>query len=127
MDKDITFGDPKGVLTVFAKKFFGEDRQVRLRPSFFPFTEPSAEVDVSCVCQGKGCRICKNTGWIEILGSGSVHPKVLAMANYDPEIFLVLPLVWAWNASPCCGTGSPTSVIFTKMTSVFSVNFAKGE
>jgi phenylalanyl-tRNA synthetase alpha chain len=87
VDKDITFGDLKGVLTVFAKKFFGEDRQVRLRPSFFPFTEPSAEVDVSCVCQGKGCRICKNTGWIEILGSGSVHPKVLAMANYDPEIF----------------------------------------
>ena len=56
-------------------------------PSFFPFTEPSTEVDVSCVCQGKGCRICKNTGWIEILGSGSVHPKVLAMANYDPEIY----------------------------------------
>ncbi|NLM37062.1 MAG: phenylalanine--tRNA ligase subunit alpha [Firmicutes bacterium] len=87
VDKGITFGDLKGVLTVFVKKFFGEDRQVRMRPSFFPFTEPSAEVDVSCVCQGKGCRVCKNTGWIEILGSGLVHPKVLAMAKYDPEVY----------------------------------------
>lgn len=87
VDKDITFGDLKGVLTVFIRKFFGADREVRLRPSFFPFTEPSTEVDVSCVCQGQGCRICKNTGWIEILGAGSVHPKVLAMANYDPEVY----------------------------------------
>ncbi|HBL35808.1 MAG TPA: phenylalanine--tRNA ligase subunit alpha [Firmicutes bacterium] len=87
VDKDITFGDLKGVLTVFIHKFFGVDRQVRLRPSFFPFTEPSTEVDVSCVCQGQGCRICKNTGWIEILGAGSVHPKVLAMAKYDPEVY----------------------------------------
>ncbi|HBR28146.1 MAG TPA: phenylalanine--tRNA ligase subunit alpha [Firmicutes bacterium] len=87
VDKDITFGDLKGVLTVFIRKFFGADREVRLRPSFFPFTEPSTEVDVSCVCQGQGCRICKNTGWIEILGAGSVHPKVLAMAKYDPEVY----------------------------------------
>ncbi|HBR33316.1 MAG TPA: phenylalanine--tRNA ligase subunit alpha, partial [Firmicutes bacterium] len=87
VDKDITFGDLKGVLTVFIHKFFGVDREVRLRPSFFPFTEPSTEVDVSCVCQGQGCRICKNTGWIEILGAGSVHPKVLAMAKYDPEVY----------------------------------------
>ncbi|HEX2953372.1 MAG TPA: phenylalanine--tRNA ligase subunit alpha [Bacillota bacterium] len=81
----ITFGDLKGVLTVFIHKLFGEERKVRFRPSFFPFTEPSAEVDVSCGCGGKGCRICKGTGWLEILGSGSVNPKVLAMAKYDPE------------------------------------------
>ncbi|HEY8392580.1 MAG TPA: phenylalanine--tRNA ligase subunit alpha [Capillibacterium sp.] len=87
VDKGVTFGDLKGVLTVFVRKFFGEDRQIRFRPSFFPFTEPSTEVDVSCVCRGQGCRICKNTGWIEILGAGSVHPKVLAMAKYDPEVY----------------------------------------
>ncbi len=85
VDEGITFADLKGVLTVFAKKLFGEDRQVRFRPSFFPFTEPSAEVDVSCACGGKGCRICKGSGWLEILGSGSVNPVVLKMANYDPE------------------------------------------
>jgi phenylalanyl-tRNA synthetase alpha chain len=84
VDKGVTFGDLKGVLTVFAKKLFGEERQIRLRPSFFPFTEPSAEVDVSCGCAGKGCRVCKGTGWLEILGSGSVHPKVLKMSGYDP-------------------------------------------
>jgi phenylalanyl-tRNA synthetase alpha chain len=85
VDKGVTFGDLKGVLTVFAKKFYGEDRQIRLRPSFFPFTEPSAEVDVSCGCSGKGCRVCKGTGWLEILGAGSVNPVVLKMAGYDPE------------------------------------------
>lgn len=85
VDRGITFGDLKGVLTVFAKKIFGEDRQVRFRPSFFPFTEPSAEVDVSCGCQGKGCRICKGSGWLEILGAGVVNPVVLKMSHYDPE------------------------------------------
>lgn len=85
VDRGITFGDLKGVLTVFAKKLFGADRQVRFRPSFFPFTEPSAEVDVSCGCKGKGCRICKGSGWLEILGAGSVNPVVLKMSNYDPE------------------------------------------
>ncbi|NLY74919.1 MAG: phenylalanine--tRNA ligase subunit alpha [Firmicutes bacterium] len=85
VDEGITFGDLKGVLTVFAKKLFGEDRQVRFRPSFFPFTEPSAEVDVSCGCSGKGCRICKGAGWLEILGSGSVNPMVLRMSKYDPD------------------------------------------
>ena len=80
----VSFAELKGVLTVFAQKLFGEDRKVRFRPSFFPFTEPSAEVDVSCGCSG-GCRICKGTGWLEILGSGSVNPKVLKMAKYDPE------------------------------------------
>lgn len=85
VDEGITFGDLKGVLTVFAKRMFGEDRQVRFRPSFFPFTEPSAEVDVSCSCAGKGCRVCKGSGWLEILGSGSVNPTVLKMSKYDPD------------------------------------------
>lgn len=85
VDEGITFGDLKGVLTIFLHRIFGADRKVRFRPSFFPFTEPSAEVDVSCVCQGSGCRICKQTGWIEVLGSGSVHPNVLKFSGYSPE------------------------------------------
>ena len=86
VDERISFGDLKGVLIEFARKMFGEDRNVRFRPSFFPFTEPSAEVDVSCLrCNGEGCRVCSQTGWLEILGAGSVNPKVLAMAKYDPE------------------------------------------
>ena len=73
---------------MFAKNLFGEDREIRLRPSFFPFTEPSLEADVSCFkCGGKGCSICKGTGWIEILGSGMVHPNVLRNCGYDPEIY----------------------------------------
>ncbi len=85
IDKKITFGDLKGVLAAFARQMFGEDRKVRLRPSFFPFTEPSAEVDISCgICGGKGCRSCGNTGWLEILGSGMVHPRVLEMSGFDP-------------------------------------------
>ncbi len=76
----------KGTLEIFAKKMFGEDRTIRFRPSFFPFTEPSIEADVSCFkCDGKGCPLCKYTGWIEILGAGMVHPNVLRMSGYDPE------------------------------------------
>lgn len=86
VDHGITFGDLKGTLAEFARRIFGRDRQVRFRPSYFPFTEPSAEVDMSChVCGGAGCRVCKGTGWIEIAGAGSVHPNVLAMSGYDPE------------------------------------------
>ena len=86
IDKNITMGDLKGTLDVFAKKMFGEKREIRLRPSYFPFTEPSVEVDISCAnCGGKGCAMCKGTGWIEILGAGEVHPNVLKMAGYDPE------------------------------------------
>lgn len=86
VDENITFADLKGTLLHFAKSMFGEDRKIRLRPSYFPFTEPSAEVDVSCgICEGKGCRSCGHTGWLEILGSGMVHPKVLEMAGYNPE------------------------------------------
>ncbi|KKO52941.1 phenylalanine--tRNA ligase subunit alpha [Paenibacillus sp. DMB20] len=82
----IRMSDLKGTLLQFVREMFGENTQIRLRPSFFPFTEPSAEVDVSCVkCGGSGCRVCKQTGWLEILGCGMVHPKVLEMGGYDPE------------------------------------------
>ncbi|HEX5773171.1 MAG TPA: phenylalanine--tRNA ligase subunit alpha [Geomobilimonas sp.] len=86
VDKGITFGDLKGILTIFVKQLFGAGIGVRLRPSFFPFTEPSAEVDIACViCKGKGCRVCKNTGWLEILGAGMVDPEVFRHVQYDPE------------------------------------------
>ncbi|WP_017756063.1 phenylalanine--tRNA ligase subunit alpha [Calidifontibacillus oryziterrae] len=85
VDENIRMSDLKGTLEVFAKKMFGEDRRIRLRPSFFPFTEPSVEVDVSCMCGGDGCSICKKTGWIEILGAGMVHPNVLEMAGFDSK------------------------------------------
>lgn len=84
--RNIRMSDLKGTLLQFAQKMFGAGTQIRLRPSFFPFTEPSAEVDVSCAqCGGHGCRMCKGTGWIEILGCGMVHPRVLEMGGYDPE------------------------------------------
>ncbi len=87
VDKQISLGDLKGTLEAFLKEIFGSSVRVRLRPSFFPFTEPSAEVDVSCViCGGVGCRVCKQSGWLEILGSGMVHPRVLEMSGYDPEL-----------------------------------------
>lgn len=86
IDKHITFADLKGTLAEFAKELFGEDTRVKFRPHHFPFTEPSAEVDVSCFkCGGKGCRFCKGSGWIEILGCGMVHPHVLEMCGIDPE------------------------------------------
>lgn len=84
--KNIRMSDLKGTLDVFAKKMFGPDREIRLRPSFFPFTEPSVEMDISCMkCGGSGCNTCKHTGWIEILGAGMVHPNVLEMAGYDSK------------------------------------------
>ncbi|MGX7014060.1 phenylalanine--tRNA ligase subunit alpha [Vagococcus silagei] len=84
VDENITMGDLKGTLEVLLKKMFGEDREIRLRPSYFPFTEPSVEVDISCFkCGGKGCNVCKQTGWIEILGAGVVHPRVLEMSGID--------------------------------------------
>ncbi|OIQ61199.1 phenylalanine--tRNA ligase alpha subunit [Moorella thermoacetica] len=86
VDRRVTFGDLKGTLMAFLKQMFGDQVQVRFRPSYFPFTEPSAEVDMSCVmCGGNGCRVCSHTGWLEILGCGMVHPKVLSMSGYDPE------------------------------------------
>ena len=86
IDKNINLGNLKSTLELFAKKMFSKDTKVRFRSSYFPFTEPSVEVDVSCFnCKGKGCPICKNSGWIEILGAGMVHPNVLKMSGYDPE------------------------------------------
>ncbi|MBW2506835.1 MAG: phenylalanine--tRNA ligase subunit alpha [Deltaproteobacteria bacterium] len=89
VDRQVSFADLKGVLTVFCQKIFDqEDIRLRFRPSFFPFTEPSAEVDIGCViCRGEGCRVCKQTGWLEILGAGMIDPEVLKMVDYDPEEF----------------------------------------
>jgi phenylalanyl-tRNA synthetase alpha chain len=89
IDKDITFADLKGTLAEFAKEMFGEDTKVKFRPHHFPFTEPSAEMDVTCFkCGGKGCRFCKGEGWIEILGCGMIHPNVLRMSGIDPEEYV---------------------------------------
>ncbi|HHX77489.1 MAG TPA: phenylalanine--tRNA ligase subunit alpha [Firmicutes bacterium] len=87
VDKNVSLSNLKGTLLVFARQMFGPKQKIRLRPSYFPFTEPSAEVDISCVmCHGKGCRVCKDTGWLEILGSGMVHPRVFEMSGYDPDV-----------------------------------------
>jgi len=86
INKKVTFAELKGTLMTFAKKMYGEDSKFRFRPSFFPFTEPSAELDMSCfLCKGKGCRICKQSGWLEILGCGMVHPNVLSECGIDPD------------------------------------------
>jgi phenylalanyl-tRNA synthetase alpha chain len=86
VDEGVTFADLKGTLERFHKQFFGEKTKTRLRPSFFPFVEPGAEVDVSCVfCDGSGCRVCKRSGWIEVMGAGMVHPNLYGFVNYDPE------------------------------------------
>lgn len=88
VDKGITFGDLKGTLEYFCKQMFGEDRKTRFRAHYFPFTEPSGEVDVSCgICGGEGCRFCKGTGWLEILGCGMVDPNVFGYVNVDPEVY----------------------------------------
>ncbi|MCK4586181.1 MAG: phenylalanine--tRNA ligase subunit alpha, partial [Gammaproteobacteria bacterium] len=86
IDKKVSFADLKGILDEFLRNFFEKDLEVRFRPSYFPFTEPSAEADIQCVmCEGKGCRVCSHTGWLEVLGCGMVHPKVLAHVNIDSE------------------------------------------
>ena len=86
VDKRVRFSDLKGILSIFIREIFGENTPLRFRPSYFPFTEPSAEVDIGCViCEGDGCRVCKETGWLEILGSGMVHPQALRIVGYDPE------------------------------------------
>ena len=88
IDKNVSMADLKGTLELFCKKILGEKTKVRFRPSFFPFTEPSVEVDVSCFkCSGKGCNLCKQTGWIEVLGAGMVHPNVLEMCGYDSNVY----------------------------------------
>jgi len=86
VDRGITFADLKGTLLLFAREMFGPRQRIRLRPSYFPFTEPSAEVDISCIiCAGEGCRVCSQSGWLEILGAGLVHPRVLEVSGYDPR------------------------------------------
>lgn len=86
VDKNVTFADLKGTLVTFAKNFYGSDIKYRFRPSYFPFTEPSLEMDITCfLCKGNGCRICKQTGWLEVLGAGMVHPNVLRNCGHDPE------------------------------------------
>ncbi len=88
VDTNVSFADLKGVLSVFIAKMFNESTPIRFRPSFFPFTEPSAEVDIGCVmCNSKGCRVCKQTGWLEILGAGMIDPEVFKMVDYDPEVY----------------------------------------
>lgn len=88
VDRNVSFADLKGVLTSFIHRMFREDLPIRFRPSFFPFTEPSAELDIACViCGGSGCRVCKRTGWIEILGAGLIDPEVMKMVGYDPDEF----------------------------------------
>mgnify|MGYP000181690910 FL=1 len=88
IDKNVSFTDLKQVLLLFAKEMFGEDTQIRLRPSYFPFTEPSAEMDISCnICGGKGCPFCKGTGWVEILGCGMVDPNVLEANGIDSKVY----------------------------------------
>jgi len=88
VDRDISFADLKGVLTIFTQKMFDKELELRFRPSFFPFTEPSAEVDIACViCDGKGCRVCKRTGWLEILGCGMIDPEVFKKVGYNPEVY----------------------------------------
>jgi len=86
VDRGVTFSELKGTLVAFAKQYYGSSLRYRFRPSFFPFTEPSAEMDITCyLCGGKGCRVCKNSGWLEIVGSGMVHPNILKRVGYDPE------------------------------------------
>ena len=92
----VSLADLKGTLATFARELFGAERQVRLRPSFFPYTEPSAELDISCaVCAGRGCPMCKHTGWIEVLGSGMVHPAVFEAVGFDPERYTGFAFAWA--------------------------------
>ena len=88
VDREVSFAHLKGILTYFVHEIFSSKTKVRFRPSFFPFTEPSAELDIECVlCNGKGCSVCKNSGWLEVAGCGMVHPKVFEAVNYDPQIF----------------------------------------
>ncbi|MBR9977340.1 MAG: phenylalanine--tRNA ligase subunit alpha [Bacteroidetes bacterium] len=88
VDTDVTFADLKGTLVTFANMYYGEELRYRFRPSFFPFTEPSAEMDISCyLCEGRGCRVCKHTGWLEILGCGMVDPNVYSFVDIDPEVY----------------------------------------
>jgi phenylalanyl-tRNA synthetase alpha chain len=88
VDKNVSFSELKGTLASFVRQFYGSDIRYKFRPTFFPFTEPSADIYISCfICEGKGCRMCKLTGWLEILGCGMVHPAVFRSVGYDPELY----------------------------------------
>jgi len=98
VDKDISFSDLKGTIEKFVHEIYGKERKIRFRPSYFPFTEPSAEVDVSCgVCKGEGCSLCSYTGWVEVLGSGMVHPNVLRMSGLDPDVYSGFAFGMGWD------------------------------
>ena len=116
VDKGITMADLKGTLEVFVKRLYGEDTVVRFRPHHFPFTEPSAEMDIMCFhCHGEGCRLCKGEGWIEILGCGMVHPQCSGSAAASIRKYTaVLPLVLVWSELLCAGTTSMTCVCCMK-------------
>ena len=102
IDENVSFADLKQTILYFAKEMFGEKARIRMRPSYFPFTEPSAEVDVSCnLCGGKGCNVCKHTGWLEIMGCGMVDPNVLEASGIDSKNIPVSHSAWELNASPC--------------------------
>ncbi len=96
--EDISFSDLKGTIRSFVSEIYGEERDIRFRPSYFPFTEPSAEVDVSCiVCEGEGCSLCSRSGWLEVMGAGMVHPNVLEMSGYNPEVFSGFAFGMGWD------------------------------
>ena len=117
VDEGITFGDLKGTLDHFVREIFGPERRTRFRPHFFPFTEPSAEVDVSLRhLRGAGCRFCKGTGWLEILGCGMVDPNVFGYVGIDPERYTASRSAWASSASPRSSTTSPTCACCSRAT-----------
>lgn len=110
VDEQVSFADLKGVLYDFLRNFFERELALRFRPSYFPFTEPSAEVDIQCViCGGSGCRVCKQTGWLEVLGCGMVYPQVFRHVGSIPTAFSATPSAWAWSAWRCCAMASTTS------------------
>ncbi|MFW5988395.1 MAG: phenylalanine--tRNA ligase subunit alpha [bacterium] len=98
IDQEVSFSDLKGTIQTFVKELYGEKRDIRFRPSYFPFTEPSAEVDVSCiVCEGEGCSLCSQTGWLELMGSGMVHPNVLEMSGFDSHVYSGFAFGMGWD------------------------------
>jgi phenylalanyl-tRNA synthetase alpha chain len=119
VDENVSFADLKQTLEFFARELFGEETKIRLRPSFFPFTEPSGEMDVSCTCKGDGCKLCKNTGWLEVLGCGMVDPNVLKIAILILKNILVLLLDLELKESPCLNMILRTSVCILKMMFAF--------
>ncbi len=117
VDKNITLADLKGTLFELARRLFGSDRKVRFRCDYFPFVEPGVEMAIDCLaCGGKGCRLCGNTGWIEILGAGMVHPDVLKRVTMTPRSILASPLAWVWSEYPCSNTALTISVFSTGTT-----------